>query len=74
MGILVDKVRFAVDLNSGKVGKFLPGSLVEIKAKSDFFDYAKPGDLVIVSNPAYRDEIVAEIRGAGLIDIEVETL
>ncbi len=74
IGILVDKVRFAVDLNSGKVGKFLPGSLVEIKAKSDFFDYAKPGDLVIVSNPAYRDEIVAEIRGAGLIDIEVETL
>jgi len=34
---LVNKVRFAIDQNSQKIGKYLPGSLIEIRSKNDFF-------------------------------------
>lgn len=73
-GKLIDKVKFAVDQNPYKVGKYLPGSLVEIKSKENFFSTAKAGDLLLVSNPAYKDEILSEIEKAGLKGVIVETL
>jgi len=71
---LIEKVRFAIDQNPQKIGKYLPGSMVEIKSKDDFFATAKSGDLLLISNPAYKDEIVAQVIAAGLIDILVEAL
>lgn len=71
---LVSQVRFAIDQNPKKIGKYLPGSLVEIKAKQEFFAVAKPGDLLIISNPAYKNEIVAQVEAAGLNGILIETL
>jgi nucleoside-diphosphate-sugar epimerase len=73
-GRLINKVVFAIDQNPQKIGKYLPGSLVKIKSKQDFFEVAKPGDLLIISNPIYKDEIVAELKSAGLIDIIIKTL
>jgi hypothetical protein len=71
---LVDKVRFAIDQNPKKIGKYLPGSLVAIKSKQEFFAAAKPGDLLLISNPTYTDEIAAEIKLAGLKGIEIKAL
>lgn len=72
--IFVDKVKFAIDQNPQKIGKYLPGSLVEIKSKLAFFKAARSGDLLIISNPAYKDEITAEVESAGLRNIFIETL
>ena len=72
--LLIDKVQSAIDLNPHKSGKFLPGSLVQIKTKEEFFETVKENALLIVSNPAYKDEIVAELNAAGLNQIKIETL
>ena len=74
MGMLLDRVKFAIDQNPKKIGKFLPGSLVEIKSKEDFFTEAEPGDLLIISNPAYKNEIIDQVVGAGLEDIKIHIL
>ncbi|MFM8748732.1 hypothetical protein [Rhabdaerophilum sp.] len=71
---LIDKVCFAVDQNPNKLGKHLPGSLIEIRSKEDFFRTAKPGDLLLIANSAYKDEIVAEVIANGLMDIAIQTL
>jgi hypothetical protein len=71
---LIDRVSFAIDVNPKKIGKFLPGSLVEIKSKYDFFEAAKDGDVLLISNPAYKDEIKAEIDKANISNVIIETL
>jgi len=71
---LLDKVKFAIDQNPQKIGKYLPGSHVEIKSKHEFFATAKSGDLLLISNPAYKDEILAEIKAADLREIRSEVL
>lgn len=72
--LLVDKVRFAIDQNPQKIGKYLPGSLIEIRSRNDFFTTVKPGDLLLISNPAYKNEIVSQINERGLTDIAIFTL
>ncbi len=71
---LLDKLQFAIDQNPNKIGKYLPVSLVEIKSKQNFFAVAKPGDALIISNPAYKNEIEAELKAVGLDKILIETL
>lgn len=68
---LVDQIAFAIDINPKKVGKFLPISLVEIKSKEDFFDAARDGDVLIISNPNYEAEIVEEVRRAVSKNIKI---
>lgn len=72
--ILLDRVAFAIDVNPDKCGKFLPGSLVPIRSKEDFFKAAKQNDLLLISNPNYRHEISAELGMHGLGDLQVVTL
>jgi hypothetical protein len=72
--LLLDKLSFAIDQNPQKIGKYLPVSYVEIKSKQDLFAVAKPDDILIISNPAYKDEIVEELKVAGLGSIEIVTL
>lgn len=71
---LIDQVAFAIDQNPQKIGRFLPGSQIPIKSKQEFFASASQGDILLISNPAYKDEINAEIEAAGLSQIEIETL
>jgi nucleoside-diphosphate-sugar epimerase len=71
---LIDKVQYAIDQNPQKNGKFLPGSLVQIKSKQEFLETVRGDALLIVSNPAYKDEIEAEVKAAGLHKIRIETL
>lgn len=68
---IFNKIAFAVDENPGKCGKYLPGSLVKIEPKSQFFRMAKAGDVLIISNPNYRPEIVAQLESNGLAAVEV---
>ena len=67
--LLINNIRFVVDQNPQKIGKYLPGSLIEIKSRDDFFKEAKSGDVLLISNPAYKDEIVKQINVAGLFDV-----
>lgn len=60
-GKLLDKIGFAIDLNPQKIGKFLPGSLIPIKSKEDFFVSAKDEDVLLISNPNYQEEILKEL-------------
>ena len=71
---LIDNVQYAIDQNPQKNGKFLPGSLVQIKSKQEFFETVHEDAFLIVPNPAYKDEIEAELNLAGLNKIRVETL
>ena len=69
--LLINNIRFVVDQNPQKIGKYLPGSLIEIKSRDDFFKEAKSGDVLLISNPAYKDEIVKQINVAGLFDLTI---
>jgi FlaA1/EpsC-like NDP-sugar epimerase len=71
---LIDKVAFAIDQNPQKIGRYLPGSLIQIKSKHDFLKSTESDALLIVSNPAYKDEIAKEVKAAGLNQIQIETL
>jgi hypothetical protein len=73
-GDLLGKVKFAIDVNPHKCGKFLPGSLVPIKDKGSFFDAAKPNDVLVISNPNYRTEILSELKKQGLEGLKIVTL
>ena len=53
-------VEYAVDINPNKTGTFLPGSGQEIVAPQQLKDI-KP-DVVIVMNPIYQDEILAQLH------------
>lgn len=59
---LVDRVPYAIDINPGKQGRWLPGSLVSIESPDRFFKDAKPGDVLAIANPAYKDEIEARLK------------
>ena len=71
---LIDKVRFAIDQNPQKIGKFLPGSYVPIKSKEDFIQEAEAGDVLIISNEAYKEEIVSYLDKSDVKDLIIETL
>jgi hypothetical protein len=71
---LTGNIKFAIDVNPGKCGKFLPGSLVPIVPPADFFANASREGLLIVSNPNYYDEIVYEVSKSRLRDMEVTCL
>ena len=73
-GKLIAQTGFAVDVNPQKCGKFLPGSHVQIQSKEAFFAAAKPGDLLLISNPNYQAEIVDEIRARGINGVDIMCL
>ena len=71
---LIDRVGFAIDQNPQKCGKFLPGSLVPIWDKEKFYASVKNDDLLLISNPNYKDEILVGLRENGLDRLKIVTL
>lgn len=71
---LLDKVKFVVDQNKNKVGKYLPGSMMEIKSVEEFFATVNPGDLLLISNPAYKNEVLSQLISGGVSKIKLKTL
>ena len=57
-------IRYAVDINPHKHGKFMAGTGQEIVAPEFLVDYDP--DLVIVMNPVYTDEIRSELGRLGV--------
>lgn len=61
---LQDEIRYAVDINPYKTGKFMAGTGQEIVAPEFLVDY-RP-DLVVAMNPIYLAEIRAKLDELGL--------
>ncbi|APG46141.1 class I SAM-dependent methyltransferase [Phaeobacter porticola] len=74
LGRLVGNVPYAVDINPSKQGRWLPGSIKPIHGPDKFYSDARPGDILAISNPAYRDEIVAQLVSRNLDFVEVRCL
>jgi SAM-dependent methyltransferase len=65
------RVRAAVDINPMKTNRFMPSVHLPILDVDAFCDQAKGDELVVIMNPNYRDEIVADLRNRGLREIRV---
>jgi SAM-dependent methyltransferase len=73
-GLLTDRVPFAIDINPGKVGKFMPGSKIGVRSREDFFADANSRDILVVVNPIYLPEIERDLSMNGLELMETLTL
>jgi SAM-dependent methyltransferase len=62
-----EELKFAVDINPRKTGKYIPGSAQQVVSPEFLRDY-QPG-LIIVMNPIYRQEIM---QIAADLDLEAE--
>ena len=71
---LLKNVGFAIDVNPQKCGKYLPGSLIPIRSSNDFFQVVRSGDILLISNPNYKQEIVSEMEAKGIRDIAIVCL
>jgi len=71
---LINKVKFAIDINPNKIGKYLAGSLIKIESKEKFFKKFESNDVLIISNPIYKNEIVSEIKKTTSKEIRIITL
>lgn len=71
LGLTLDDVGYAVDINPNKTGTFMAGTGQEIVAP-DFLREYKP-DVVIIMNPVYLDEITQDLTEMGLAP-EIRTM
>jgi hypothetical protein len=71
---LIRNVGFAIDKNPRKCGKYLPGSLIPIKSGNEFFQVVRSGDILLIANPNYKEEIVGELEARGIRDIQIVCL
>ena len=69
LGVGSDVVSYVVDINPHKQGTYLPGGGQEIVPPERLHE--QPPDLVIVMNPAYREEIADDLRR---LDVRAEVL
>ncbi len=60
----------AIDINPKKAGRFMPSVHLPILNVEDFCSSASQDALVIIMNPNYRDEIVAELNDRGFGDVQ----
>jgi len=74
MGLLTDRVPFAVDLNPDKVGTFMRGSKIPICSKDDLIASASTDDLLLLANPNYLSEIKQMLLGSRIEHMETISL
>lgn len=60
-----ERVRAGIDMNSGKQGKFAPGSGVKINNPS-CLSALESESTIVVMNPNYRDEISISLKNRGI--------
>jgi hypothetical protein len=70
-GILFDKIKNAVDINSYRHNRFFPGSNLKIISPDDLRRNLSGNDMVLVMNSIYREEIELMISGWGYPDVEI---
>lgn len=61
-----DRIAAAVDINPMKAGRFMPSVHLPILDVDAFCDAVTDDVLVVIMNPNYHDEIVAELQSRGL--------
>ncbi|WP_374685624.1 class I SAM-dependent methyltransferase [Promineifilum sp.] len=71
LGLTLDDVAYAVDINPIKTGTYMAGTGQEIVAPAFLKEY-RP-DVVIIMNPVYRAEVTADLTAMGLSP-EIRTL
>jgi hypothetical protein len=60
---LKKKIKNAVDINKFKCGKYLPISKIKIIHKNEFMKKVNSKeDLLLISNPNYKREIMKELK------------
>jgi len=74
LGKLVDQIKFAVDVNPHKVGRFLPVSLVNIESPEALLESLTNEDLILIANPNYADEIASWLTARGFGNVETVSL
>ncbi|WP_421193221.1 NAD-dependent epimerase/dehydratase family protein [Aeromonas enteropelogenes] len=72
--LLINQVKFAVDQNPNKFGKFLPGTCIPIKGKEDFVSQVRDGDMLVICNSAYREEIVSFLECSNVKNVIIKSL
>jgi hypothetical protein len=69
---LKKKIKNAIDINKFKCNKYLPISKVKIIHKEDYMNIANiKNDLLIISNPNYKKEIIKELKKNSLNKIKI---
>ena len=71
LGLTLDDVEYAVDINPIKTGTFMAGTGQEIIAPA-FLQQYRP-DVVVIMNPVYRAEITSDLTEMGLSPV-IETM
>lgn len=66
---LFQRVRAAVDINPMKAGRYMPSSHLPILGVESFCREARGDDLIVIMNPNYKQEIVAELHDRGLREL-----
>lgn len=69
--IVIDSV---VDINPVKWGKYVPGTSVRIESPQDLVARVREDDLIVIANPNYEAEIVAELERHGRKNVGLFTL
>lgn len=63
VGITADDIAFCADSTEEKIGKFLPGTGIEIRPEAEAID-ARP-DYFLVTAWNYRNELIQKVRAGG---------
>ena len=63
------RVRAAVDINPMKAGRYMPSSHLPILGVESFCRETDGDDLIVIMNPNYQQEIVAELHERGLREL-----
>lgn len=67
---LLQRVKGAVDINPMKAGRFMPSTRLPILDVENFVAAVSDRDLVVIMNPNYRDEILADLAARGLKNVK----
>lgn len=74
LGKLSSRIRFAVDTNPAKWHKYVPGTAIQIEPPDSLFQEIQNNDVVVITNPNYRDEILKDLHDHGIFDVQVFVL
>lgn len=66
---IFDRIKAAVDINPMKAGRFMPSVQLPILDIDSLCREARGDELVMIMNPNYQPEIVAELQARGLEDV-----
>jgi SAM-dependent methyltransferase len=67
--VAFQRIKAAIDINPMKANRFMPSVHLPILNVDSFCEQAQGDELVVIMNPNYEDEIIAELKARGLQNI-----